>query len=64
MALIARGLVIPHSFVRYELPAAFVFGAMLLPVLRGDMRVSRGEGTVLAVALLAWIGFEALQLHG
>lgn len=64
MALLARGIAIPASFVRYELPAAFVFAALMLPVLRGDMRVSRGEGAVLAVALLAWIAFEALMLHG
>ena len=63
MALIAHGLSIPASFVRYELPAAFVFAAMLLPVLRGDMRVSRNEGIALAVALLAWIVFEILMLH-
>jgi cation:H+ antiporter len=64
MALIGHGLEIPRSFVRYELPAAFVFGAMLLPVLRGDMRVTRGEGIVLGIALLAWIAFEGLLLHG
>lgn len=63
MALLAHGLAIPASFVRYELPAAFVFTALLLPVLRGDMRVSRNEGIVLAVALLAWIVFEVLMLR-
>ncbi|GAB6195066.1 sodium:calcium antiporter [Lysobacter xanthus] len=64
MALVGQGLAIPGSFVRYELPAAFAFAVMLLPILRGDMRVSRGEGAVLAVLLAAWIAFEALQLHG
>jgi len=63
MALIGRGLSMPDSFVRYELPAALAFSAMLLPVLRGDMRVSRNEGVVLFIALLAWFAFEALQLH-
>ena len=63
MALIGHGVEVPRSFVRYELPAAFVFGAMLLPVLRGDMRVSRNEGIVLFVALLVWLAFEVLQLH-
>ncbi|AXK70852.1 sodium:calcium antiporter [Lysobacter sp. TY2-98] len=63
MALLSHGLSIPASFVRYELPAAFVFVAMLLPILRGDMRVSRGEGAVLGVALLGWIVFELLMLH-
>ncbi|HZX80118.1 MAG TPA: sodium:calcium antiporter [Lysobacter sp.] len=64
MALLSGGLIIPGSFVRYELPAAFVFGALMLPVLRGDMRVSRNEGIVLAIALLAWIVFEILLLRG
>ncbi|GAB1594653.1 sodium:calcium antiporter [Lysobacter claricitrinus] len=63
MALLAHGLTIPASFVRYELPAAFVFCALMLPIVRGDMRVSRGEGAVLAVALLGWIVFEILLLH-
>jgi cation:H+ antiporter len=63
MALIGHGVAVPGSFVRYELPAAFAFGALMLPVLRGDMRVSRNEGVVLLVVLLAWLAFEALQLH-
>lgn len=64
MALLGGGLAIPESFVRYELPAALVFSAMLLPMLRGDMRLSRGEGGLLSVALLAWIAFEVLMLRG
>ena len=63
MALLAGGIAIPASFVRYELPAAFVFAVLLLPILRGDMRVSRREGAVLGVALLGWIVFELLQLQ-
>lgn len=63
MALIAGPLPIPHSFLRYELPAALVLALMLLPILRGDMRVSRGEGGVLALAFVAWIGFELLLLN-
>lgn len=64
MALLGGGLAIPESFVRYELPAALVFSAMLLPMLRGDMRISRAEGGVLFAALLAWIAFEVLMLRG
>lgn len=64
MALLAQGLAVPRSFLHYELPAAFAFAALLLPMLRGDMRVSRREGGVLAVLLLAWIAFELLQLRG
>ncbi|WP_133478228.1 sodium:calcium antiporter [Cognatilysobacter segetis] len=63
MALIGHGVAMPGSFVRYELPAALAFAVMLLPVLRGDMRVSRNEGVVLFIALLLWLAFEALQLH-
>lgn len=64
MSLLAGGLAIPASFVRYELPAALVFGVMLLPILRGDMRVSRNEGTALLVAFVAWIAFEVVLLRG
>ncbi len=53
-----RPLPLPASFVRLELPAAIVLAALLLPMLRGDLRVSRAEGTVLLVAFAAWIGLE------
>lgn len=64
MALVGGGLAIPASFLRYELPAALVFALMLLPILRGDMRVSRGEGAALLVAFVAWIAFELLLING
>lgn len=63
MALVGGGLAIPASFLRYELPAALVFALMLLPILRGDMRVSRGEGAALLVAFVAWIAFELLLIN-
>ena len=44
----------------YELLAALAFALMLHPVLRGDLRVSRGEGGLLLAAYLAWIVFELL----
>nr|WP_031374100.1 CaCA family Na+/Ca+ antiporter [Lysobacter antibioticus] len=53
---------LPASFVRFELPAAAVFALMLYPMLRGDLRVSKREGTILLVGLLGWIGFEVLML--
>ena len=56
-------LPLPESFVRFELPAALVFALMLVPVLRGDLRVSKREGGVLLVALLAWVGFELLMIQ-
>ncbi|HRO27972.1 MAG TPA: sodium:calcium antiporter [Luteimonas sp.] len=55
-----RGVTMPASFVRFELPAALVFAALLLPMLRGDLRISRAEGGVLLLAFLAWVGFELL----
>lgn len=54
---------LPESFVRFELPAALVFALMLVPVLRGDLRVSKREGGVLLVALLAWVAFELLMIQ-
>lgn len=64
MALLGGPLAIPQSFLRYELPAALVLALMLLPILRGDMRVTRGEGGALLVAFGAWIAFELVLLNG
>lgn len=54
---------LPASFVRFELPAAAVFALMLYPMLKGDLRISKREGAILLVALVAWVGFELLMLH-
>ncbi|HZH43314.1 MAG TPA: sodium:calcium antiporter [Lysobacter sp.] len=59
-----RTLALPPSLVRFELPAALAFALMLYPMLRGDSRFSKGEGAVLLAALVAWIGFELLLIHG
>lgn len=58
-----NAVALPASFVRFELPAAIAFALMLYPMLRGDLRVSKGEGAILLIALLAWIGFELAMLH-
>jgi len=58
-----RPMPLPASFVRLELPAAIVFVLMLYPMLRGDLRISRGDGTVLFVAFLAWVGLELALLY-
>lgn len=55
-------LPLPASFVRIELPAALAFALLLLPMLRGDMRVSRREGAVLLLAFGAWIAYELALL--
>lgn len=57
-----HGLAIPASFVRFEWPAAFVLALMLVPVLRGDLRVSRTEGGVLVGAFVLWLLFEAVRM--
>lgn len=48
----------------YELLAALAFALMLYPLLRGDVRISKGEGVVLIAAYLAWIAFELIVLAG
>lgn len=53
-----RDLPIPASFVRFELPAALAFSLLLYPMLRRDLHISRGEGAVLVLALIAWLVFE------
>ncbi|MBB1087899.1 sodium:calcium antiporter [Lysobacter sp. SG-8] len=58
-----RPLAVPASFVQFELPAALVIALMLVPMVRGDLQVSRREGAVLLVALLAWIAMELVSLH-
>lgn len=58
-----NALPLPASFVRFELPAALVIALMMVPMLRGDMRVSRNEGMALLAAFAAWTLFELVQLH-
>lgn len=57
-----RPLPLPASFVRLELPAAIVLVMMLYPMLGGDLRISRREGSVLLVAFLGWIALELALL--
>lgn len=49
---------VAESLVRLELPALLAFSAVLYPVLRGDLRISRGEGAVLLAAFLALQAFQ------
>lgn len=55
-------LLLPPSLVRFELPAALAFALMLYPMLRGDQRFTKGEGALLVVATLAWVGLELVLL--
>jgi cation:H+ antiporter len=57
------GVAMPASFVRLELPAALAFALLLVPVVRGDFRVSRTEGGVLVLAFVAWLAFELLLMR-
>lgn len=59
---VVRDVPVPASFVRFELPAALVFAAMLLPMLRGDLRISRAEGGLMLLVFLAWVALELLML--
>lgn len=52
-------LAVPESLVHLELPALAAFIIALYPMLRGDMRVSRGEGAVLVAA---FVGLTAFQI--
>lgn len=54
-------LVLPASFIGFELPAAMAFALVLYPILACDLRVSRREGGILVALFLAWIAFELLQ---
>ncbi|MDQ3511609.1 MAG: sodium:calcium antiporter [Pseudomonadota bacterium] len=57
-------LPLPASFVRFELPAALLLALMLVPMLRGDMSLSRREGGVLLVAFVGWLALELLYING
>ena len=58
MAALGGTVPVPASFVRLELPVAFLFALLLLPLLRGNTTVSRGEGGLLLAAFAAWLVLE------
>ncbi|MET0289397.1 MAG: sodium:calcium antiporter [Pseudoxanthomonas sp.] len=60
---VAAPLAVPASFVRLELPAAIALAVVLYPMLRGDLRISRGEGAVLLLAFCAWVALEVAWLR-
>jgi cation:H+ antiporter len=53
-----RPMPLPTSFIRFEVPAALAFALVLVPMLKGDLRISKFEGGVLLVAFAAWLVFE------
>lgn len=58
-----RAVPLPESFLWFEVPAAFVLGLALYPMLKGDMRISKREGGILVAAFVAWLVFEFYQLQ-
>ena len=58
-----RAMPLPSSFVRFEVPAALALALVLYPMLKGDLRISRREGGVLAVAFVAWVAFELYAMQ-
>ena len=53
-----RPMPLPASFVHFEVPAALAFALVLVPMLKGDLRISKFEGGVLLLAFVAWLVFE------
>ncbi|MFP5373381.1 MAG: sodium:calcium antiporter [Gammaproteobacteria bacterium] len=62
-AFSSGGLALPASFVWLELPAALAFALVLYPMLRGDLRIGRGEGAILLAAFAGWIVLELVLLR-
>jgi cation:H+ antiporter len=62
----ATALIRPYpvsaSLVALEFPALIAFAAMLYPMLRGDLRVSRTEGALLLGGFVALLGFQVYLL--
>lgn len=57
-----RPLALPASMVRLELPAAIALALVLIPIVRGDLRIGRGEGAIMLLGFAGWLGFELLQV--
>lgn len=55
---------LPELFVRYGLPGALAFALLLLPMLRGDMRIRRWEGVLLLAAFIGWVAFAVCVIRG
>jgi len=53
-----RPMPLPASFVHFEVPAALAFALVLMPMLKGDLRISKFEGGALLLAFAAWLVFE------
>lgn len=58
---IVKPILLPASFIGFELPAAMAFTLALYPILGGDLRINRNEGLILLLLFVAWLGFELFQ---
>jgi cation:H+ antiporter len=59
---IVKPVLLPASFIGFELPAAMAFTLALYPILGGDLRINRNEGFILLVLFLGWLGFELFKV--
>ncbi|MEO6173081.1 MAG: sodium:calcium antiporter, partial [Arenimonas sp.] len=59
---IVKPIMIPASFVGFELPAAMAFTLALYPILGGDLRINRSEGFILFLLFLGWLSFELFKV--
>jgi cation:H+ antiporter len=61
---IVKPLMLPASFIAFELPAAMAFTLALYPILGGDLRINRSEGLILFVLFSSWLVFELFKVWG
>jgi len=59
---IVKPVLLPASFIGFELPAAMAFALVLYPILGGDLRIKRSEGFILFGLFLVWLAFELYKV--
>ena len=62
LAMSSGGLMIPRGFLTFELPMAAIGACLMFPMLRGDMRITRAEGTILVITFIVWLAIELLMV--
>jgi len=50
-----RPVLVPASFIGFELPAVMAFALALYPMLAGDLRLAKREGIILVALFVAWL---------
>lgn len=61
---VMQPLLLPASFITLELPAVMAFALLLYPVLGGDLKIQRREGSMLILAFAIWLAFELFVALG